>query len=504
MLTRSLASYKSNRGTVIDRFLGLSVNHWPMLLMLCAVAGLMLSILFADGDIWVASAYGLSVAIFVHLCLVADRYVAFPGLISFAASIELLLAPVVASDFPPTSFHQFHMAVPLDTYLRYAIPATTALWIGLHWPLNRVLLANHLELAQPAPLLPRQRKWLDFVLVLSLILNSFAKDSPPQLFFLVTILGSFGFFAAMGWMLTRTPGWRVRVTIVMVQLIATASADGIFYLVLQWGGFFLLVYGFRSRWRSRLALALILATVGAVMLQYVKSDYRYYIATSDPSFVERVSTLGRMVWNKAMMEDQRPNQTTFGDVLVRFDQGWIVSRIMNVVPHKVPYAEGETIKDALMFTLLPRVLFPNKPEGSSRVLFARFTGLQLGPATRMGLSIIGEMYANFGYWGGVLGTFVFGSLLGMAYARFATLAFNSPHWWAAAPIVLLGATEPAWNLEDISNYVVKSALVLIILSSAIPELRELLKLKPIWRREKPATAVAMPGELPSFDLPRAR
>src|ERR1019366_2658014 len=97
MLTRSLASYKSNRGTVVDRFLGLSLTHWLMLLMLCAVAGSILSTFFADGDIWVASACGLSVAIFVHLCLVADRYVAFPGLICLVASIELLLAPVVAS-----------------------------------------------------------------------------------------------------------------------------------------------------------------------------------------------------------------------------------------------------------------------------------------------------------------------------------------------------------------------------------------------------------------------
>ena len=235
MLTRSHASYKSDRGT--DCFLGLSLTYWIMFLMLCGVAGWVLSILFADGDIWIASAYALTLAIFVHLCSVADRYVAFPGLVGFVASIELLLAPVVASG-RPTSFHQFRMAVPLDTYLQYAIPATTALWIGLHWPLNRVLRSTRLELAQPALLLPRQRKWLDIVLAVSLILNSLAKDTPSELFFLVTILGSFGFFAAMSWMLTRTPGWKLRVAIIMLQLIATASSYGIFYLMVQWGASF--------------------------------------------------------------------------------------------------------------------------------------------------------------------------------------------------------------------------------------------------------------------------
>ncbi len=502
MMTRSPASYQSNRGAVVDCFLGLSLDHWLILLMLCGVAGSIVSILFANGDIWVASACGLSIAIFVHLCLVADRYVAFPGLISFVASIELLLAPVVASAFPPT-FHQFQMAVPLDMYLQYAIPAIAALWIGLHWPLNRVLLATRLEWTEPSTLAPRQRLQLDVVLVLSLLLSSFARDFPSQMFFLVTILGSFSFFSALAWMLTRTPGWKIRVAIVMLQLIATASADGIFYVVLQWSGFFLLVYAFRSRWRSRLALALILATAGAVILQYVKSDYRHYIGTHNASFVERVSALGSMTWNKVMANDD-PNGMIFGDVLVRFDEGWIVSRIMNVVPHKVPYAEGGTIEDAVTYALIPRALFPSKPQGASRILFARFTGLQLNFSTSMGLSIIGEMYANFGYWGGVSGTFVFGSIVGLAYARFAKPARKSPHWWAAAPIVLLAAIEPAWNLEDVSNYIVKSALVLFLLTSAVPAFRELLALKPIWRRKESPSSIAVSRERARFELRRTQ
>lgn len=498
MLARSLSSSRSAKRTESKLFWGLLPTHWFTLAIVSVIAGLFLSGFFVDGDIWVAFACALSVAIFSHLCLAADRYVAFPGLISFVASIELLVAPIVAIAFPPT-FRQFQMVIPIDRYLQYAIPATAALWIGLHWPLDHVL-KTRFELTQPPPLHPRHRRWLDIILVLGLLLGIFTGDFPPQLSFLVRILASFSFFAALSWMLTRTPGWKLRVAAVMLLLIATASADGIFYLVVQWGGFFVLVYGFRSRWRGSLALVLIVTISGAVMLQYVKSDYRRYIGTRNASFVERVSTLGSMVWNKVMAKNDQPNSMTFGDVVVRFDQGWIVSRIINLVPRKVPYAAGETVKDAFLFTLLPRVLFPDKPAGASRVLFARYTGLELSPYTSMGLSIIGEMYANFGYWGGLLGTFVFGSLVGLAYGYFANLARKSPHWWAAAPIVLLAAIEPAWNLEDISNYIFKSALVLIILASAIPALRELLALTPIWRRKKLSTPLADLRERHRFDL----
>jgi hypothetical protein len=337
---------------------------------------------------------------------------------------------------------------------------------------------------------------MDVVLIGGICLAAFVDSFPISLFFLVTIVSSFRFFAALAWMITRTPGWTLRVTLVIAQLIVITSAYGIFYTLLQWTGFFVLMYGFRTRWRAKLALVLILALMSTVMLQYVKADYRAYLRTENPDFVERISTLGRSVLGKITGQNEQHVALTFGDVLVRFNQGWIVSRIIDRVPRKVPYANGETIKDGLMFSLLPRALFPNKPEGASRVLFSRFTGLQLNSSTNMGLSVIGEMYANFGYWGGVLGTFIFGSLVGLAYARFVRLARKSQHWWAAAPIVLLAAIEPAWNLEDITNYIIKSALVLITFAFAVPSLRELLALKPIWRSKKVPTAVAEPRGSP--------
>jgi hypothetical protein len=265
-----------------------------------------------------------------------------------------------------------------------------------------------------------------------------------------------------------------------------------------------LVYGFRFRWRGKLALALILALVSAVTLQYIKADYRVYLHSQNPDFVERISTLAGLARDQVMGKREQPVATTFGDVLVRFNQGWIVSRIIDRVPSKVPFAAGDTIRDALTFTIVPRALFPNKPEGASRILFARFTGLQLASGTNMGLSIIGEMYANFGYWGGVLGTFVFGSLIGMAFAVFFKLACKNPLWWAAAPVVLLAAIEPAWNLEDISNYIVKSALVLFVGTHAIPAIRVLLAVKPIGRRKERLLSVIVRGEGDGFALRRTK
>src|SRR6187431_2926145 len=118
---------------------------------------------------------------------------------------------------------------------------------------------------------------------------------------------------------------------------------------------------------------------------------------------------------------------------------------MTHVPADEPYAMGQTLTDAAIFTVLPRFLFPNKREGASTQLFLRFTGIKLPPNTRMGLGVIGELYANFG-------------MVGLILLFFADRAQKNPLWWAVAPAILLPCVEPGFNIEDVSNHIVKGSV----------------------------------------------
>jgi hypothetical protein len=100
--------------------------------------------------------------------------------------------------------------------------------------------------------------------------------------------------------------------------------------------------------------------------------------------------------------------------------------------------------------------------------------VRLSDNTRMGLGIIGEMYANFGRAGGIVAVFVYGLAMGRVFLFFAERARKNPLWWAAASTVLLPGVEPGFNLEDIANHVVKAAVLFLILWKAIPALRDLL------------------------------
>jgi hypothetical protein len=132
-----------------------------------------------------------------------------------------------------------------------------------------------------------------------------------------------------------------------------------------------------------------------------------------------------------------------------------------------------------VFSILPRFLFPSKPQGASTELFSRYTGVTLTPGTTMGLGLIGEMYANFGGAGGIAGTFVYGVLIGWLFAAFAERALLNPMWWAIAAFVLVPSVEPGLNIEDLTNHVVKAAVLLVAVMYFVPSLsRALAPLQP--------------------------
>lgn len=222
-------------------------------------------------------------------------------------------------------------------------------------------------------------------------------------------------------------------------------------------------------------MALMAGVMGLGLLQTVKPTFRTSLIVERPSGpIEAFTRLTTLMWERVSQGQVVDPDADTGDTLVRFNQGWIISRIMTHVPAEEPYAMGQTLADAAIFTLVPRFLFPSKREGASTELFFRFTGIKLPPNTRMGLGVIGEFYANFGGLGGVLATFLYGCLMGAILLFFANRAQKNPLWWAVAPAILLPCVEPGFNVEDVSNHIVKGAVVFAIIWKLYPPVQRLL------------------------------
>jgi hypothetical protein len=172
--------------------------------------------------------------------------------------------------------------------------------------------------------------------------------------------------------------------------------------------------------------------------------------------------------------------------VTRFNQGWIIDRVIHHVPAEEPFARGETIWGALRAAALPRVLDPDKLIVNGRVNMERFAGHDMVGDTTMNIGFAGEMYANFGLWGGVLGCGCYALVLGLFFRWAAVLAQKSPFWWAIAVYCGHWAFKAETDIGGVLNYVVKSVVLVFCVSLLMPAMRNELLGK--WSKATSANA----------------
>ena len=145
---------------------------------------------------------------------------------------------------------------------------------------------------------------------------------------------------------------------------------------------------------------------------------------------------------------------------VRLNQGWIISATMAHVPQREPFANGSTIIEGIETSLLPRIIAPNKAKAGGRENFRKYTGLQIGEHTSMGISIAGEAWVNFGYWGGIFFMLAWGLFISWFWNKIHTLSEFYPTILIWSPLLFLQVIKAETEFMVVLNHLIKaSALV---------------------------------------------
>jgi hypothetical protein len=147
----------------------------------------------------------------------------------------------------------------------------------------------------------------------------------------------------------------------------------------------------------------------------------------------------------------------------RLNQGWIISAIIDNVPQNEPYANGETIVEALSASFVPRFLAPEKKIAGGRENFERFTGLPLGQNTSMGTSVIGEAYANFGAFGSWVFMFFWGLFLAGIFNLLVRYGKKEPLIYVFLPLIFLQVVKAETELYVVLNHFLKSIVLVFVL-----------------------------------------
>ncbi len=178
-----------------------------------------------------------------------------------------------------------------------------------------------------------------FILVgIALMADIIIPFSPNSIQFVLKVLSDLKFGAIVIFLYSRhSLRWLVISVLAAFTLLRSRNM-GMFHESLLWAALFTIYAFYRyadprkpiAVFSAKVAVA-IFGTLAIISLQLVKSEFRAALYRGDNI------SLVRMSLEKALDFEQMTDPEALANVLVRFNQGWIISRILDNIPSREPY-----------------------------------------------------------------------------------------------------------------------------------------------------------------------
>ncbi len=399
----------------------------------------------------------LSVCLVVY-CLtryvnVLGREFAFAEMMALIAAMQWLLGPVIA--FYVGDYHyKFRMYVDEVTYMQFAFPAMLAFTIGIFWLQPRGRFEEHLVRLEAH--LQRSRKYGIPLVLLGVALDFGSSFVPASLAFVVFLVAQFKYIGVLYLLVGRHPQRWLFLILVVVLAVWNSAETGLFHNLILWSAFLFSYIAYANKITNRTKYGVIVAGLLAMAaIQTVKAEYR---EASRYSSENRLILLSNLIFDPASYQQYSSFREYVATLNVRLNQGWIISAVMNNVPAATDYAGGQTFSDALTDSLVPRFLV-EKRRVSVSDNFRNYTGLPVAEGTSMGISILGESYANFAIVGGIVFMGLWGLFISLALKFMVSLAERLPTIFLWAPLIFLQMVKAETEMAVVLNHGVKSAVV---------------------------------------------
>lgn len=370
-----------------------------------------------------------------------------------------------------------YMRVPEEIYFGYALPAMTGFVLMLCLPIYRKQTADEGE-----PLFRqfnsikayfkqhhKQGTWLVAVGLLFAILSSFLPSA-------LQYIGNLFYFSSFAGILYvyYSNGMKYRRYILIGFVLFT------FWYVLQSGMFTVLAYmgmtifsflflGSKAS-LFRKVLVFVLAFFSLLLIQSVKQSYRQFVWNGQYEGSRGELFTDLLLSRVSSENNDFFSETAFFPIYYRANQGLNVSLVMKRIPAVQPFDGGVNLSRSLAASVVPRVLWPDKPEAGGKFNMKFYTGIILrGWSTNVGP--LGEAYGSFGVTGGIIFMMALGLFIRWAYKRVFIIARNIPLLICWLPVLFYQVTYSAeTDTLQILNSLVKSALFIWMMYKFFPAL----------------------------------
>ena len=428
---------------------------------------LLLSSAIFLGDFWLTNSSfyeALAVAFSVHTFLVfVERFgqrIALLDCLTFIAALEILLVPAVTYWVFPAS-----MPIESTVYLGYALPAYGAFYVGIKWKTSHSVYPHEWYVRRASNYLRQRPETVGVLLIIGLS-GFFIKASFPDAPSFVSTLPMYCLLTSALYAYYADHSYRVLVIglvslILLVNTVRTGMFGDLFFWV-----FLLLLLGVVRRPKRITGkvktVAFVCAFAFLLLIQSIKAEYRYY--TWGRGRYERTTDTNLMVdllTDRLTHPEKLLNLSHFFTAFVRFNQGIMIGSAMAKVPTHEDYAGGEVLL-AFVYPLVPRPIWPGKPQTGGSENIRRFTTLPQFENTSINLSPLGEGYVNFGY-GSILFAFVYGLLLSSCFQYVLHLAQRVPSVILWLPVLYVGCLTMETDLLSTWGSLLNSALFVCVL-----------------------------------------
>jgi len=357
------------------------------------------------------------------------------------------------------------MQVDSNTYYSFVFPATMALSLGLHWPLIKKVQFNYSLAALRANGYFNRPNKVAYQLIGMSLLATFLRPLIPG--DLSYILYLFEKLLLLGLLYLFFSGNKPKKYILLIGigiLVYSSIRSGMFGELVYMLAIasIILSLGLKYEFKKKLFIVIV-GILLIVLLQSVKNEYRKVAWNTGAD----ISYFGTLIIDRISNPLKILDDEGLFQIAVRFNQGWLISSTMSNVPNIVPFANGETIWQSLAAIAVPRFLWPNKPISGGKANIDRFLGIK-DISYSMNIGPIGEAYANFGIFGGIIFMFFYGLFFLSVFNYMIKLTFSHPTIIFWIPLLFFYAIGVESDMLTTINSLVKTAFFVLILWKLYP------------------------------------
>lgn len=416
-------------------------------------------------DKYIVTGLSISLVIFLRLINETGKSLPIKELVSILLLIQIFISPLIAYRYFNNKAH-FLMYVNESVYMAYAIPASIFFIIGLFIP---IYVNNNYKtiFSKLNTVVSSKTEKIAFIFILLGLSASFFNDLfPISIAFIVYLLKLLKFIGAFIFLFSQNKLKYVWVGLVYVLFFYEIVNGGVFYDLFVW--VFFLYMLLETKLKSSFFTKILIVLTGFYIIyfiQSIKADYRNE-AWDEHNKTENTEIFINVIEEKTTEDNLLNNESDLNKFVSRLNSGWILSKVMSHTPKNQPYTNGETLKEDLINTLLPRFLFQNKAitgGKQNQEKFTKFTGRRLVGGTTMRIGAISDGYINFGVIGGIITMFFLGLLINLILAIILRLNLKNPIYILWIPFVFAYVIRMS-DLQVILNYTLKAFIFAIVVN----------------------------------------